>query len=53
MGKSLLVPSESVKVADVAKEGEDDVGEIGGDQVKVRGLLHDVVVRGLEKGPVL
>lgn len=53
MSKGLLVPSESVKVADMAKEGEDDVGEIGGDQVKVRGLLHNVVIRGLEEGPVL
>ena len=53
MRKCLLVPSKTIKVADMTKEGEDDVGEIGGDQVKVRGLLHDVVVRGLEKGPVL
>lgn len=44
MGKGLLVPSETVKVTDVAKEGEDDVGEVGGDQVKVRRLFHDVVV---------
>lgn len=44
MSKGLLVPSEAVKVTDVAKEGEDDVREVGGDQVEVRRLFHDVVV---------
>lgn len=53
MREGLLVPAEAVKVSDMSKEGEDDVGQVGGDEVKVRWLFHDVVVRGLEQGPVL
>lgn len=53
MRKGLLVPAEAVKISDMAKEGEDDVGEVGGNEVKVRWLLHDVVIGGLEQGPVL
>lgn len=52
MGKSLFVPAEAIKVTDMAKEGQNDVGEIGGDEIKVGWLLHDIVILGLEQGPV-